>query len=124
MANQWSTAAKNAALDAAGATCDLLSLHSGDPGVAGTSNEISGGSPAYARKAATFDAAANGERALNADVTFDGPSLQAVSWVGFWKNAGTVFLARAPLTGDAAFNADGEYVVKGTTTKLTIGDPP
>ncbi|MEG6507190.1 phage tail fiber protein [Nitratidesulfovibrio sp. 1201_IL3209] len=50
------TTAKNAMLDAI--TVTKMSLHSGDPGAAGTSNEISGGSPAYARKDVTLGAAA------------------------------------------------------------------
>ncbi len=55
---QFVAAAKNAMLDAL--TVDRLSLHNGVPGTDGLSNEISGGSPAYARKAAVYDAAASG----------------------------------------------------------------
>lgn len=112
----FATAAKNTMLDSI--TVDKLSLHSGDPGAAGANNEISGGS--YARVAATFDAASGGERALNSDVSFVCTALTAVSYVGFWDN--TTFRGSAALTGDAAFNASGQYTVKATTTKLDLND--
>ncbi|MBU0967319.1 MAG: hypothetical protein KKA54_13170 [Proteobacteria bacterium] len=72
-------AAKNTMLDAL--TVAYASLHNGDPGATGT-NEVTGGSPAYARKAVTFNAAAAGARALNADVTFDVPAC-TVMYVGY-----------------------------------------
>jgi hypothetical protein len=118
MANEFSTAAKNAMLDAL--TPDLLSLHSGDPGVAGTANEITGGG--YVRKSAVFSAAANGQRLLSAVVEFDGPASQSVTHLGVWKNAGTVFYARDVLTGDTAFNASGKFSI-ATTTVLRLNDP-
>lgn len=115
----FATAAKNTMLDSL--TVNLLSLHTGDPGADGTANEVSGGG--YARVAATFNAAASGERALNADVQFAGPASGAATHVGFWEDgAPDVFHGSVALTGDQAFNADGEYIVKGTTTKLDLND--
>lgn len=112
----FATAAKNTMLDALGP--DLISLHDGDPGGSGTSNEISGGS--YARVAATFSAASSGERALASDVDFVCTALTGVTHFGVWD--ASVFLGSGTLTGDAAFNAAGEYTVKATTTKLDIND--
>lgn len=112
----FSTGAKNAMLDAL--QPDKISLHDGDPGGAGTSNEISGGS--YARVAATFNAAASGERALSANVDFVCTALTAVTHFGVWDD--TVFLGSGTLTGDAAFNASGEYTVTAAGTKLDIND--
>lgn len=114
----FSTATKNTMLDSF--TADLMSLHNGDPGGSGTSNEITGGG--YARVAATFAAASGGERLLSSDVDFTATALQAVTHFGVWTNAGTVFRGSAALTGDAAFNAAGEYTVKATTTKLDLND--
>lgn len=115
----FSTAAKNSMLDAL--TVDLLSLHSGDPGASGTSNEISGGG--YARAAATFAAASGGERALSTAVDFTGTAAQSVTYVGFWKNdTEDVFHGSKALTGDSAFNSAGEFRIT-TATKLSITDP-
>ena len=77
-------AAKNTMLNAL--TVDTTSLHTAFPGVTGA-NEVAGGTPAYARKAVTFGAAAGGSRALSAAVTFDVPAT-TVRWFGFWV-AGT-----------------------------------
>ena len=109
----FSVTARNQALD--GITVDRVSLHSGDPGTDG-SNMIAGGG----RQAATFNAAANGERVLNADVAFSSLGAgQAVTHWAAWLNAGTVFKCGYPLTGDQSANANGEYTLKGTTTKMT-----
>ena len=101
-----------------GQTVDLCSLHSGDPGAAGTSNEITGGTPAYARKAAVFNAASNSERVLNADVTFDVPAC-TVAYVGFWTNSGTVFKGSQIVTSEV-FAAQGKYAMVATTSKITL----
>lgn len=75
-------AAKNTMLNAL--TIDQASLHTAFPGLTGAS-EVTGGAPAYARKAATFAAAAGGSRALSAAVTFDVPAT-TVRWFGFWSS--------------------------------------
>lgn len=61
------------------------SLHSGYPGTT-QANEISGGSPAYARKALTFGSAGTpsaGIKVTNADATFDVPAGTTVRWIGY-----------------------------------------
>jgi len=109
----FSTDALNDALD--GLDLAQVSLHSDDPGTDG-SNLIAGGG----KQAATFNAAASGERALNADVDFTGlGASQAVTHFGVWGTGGTTFMCGAPLTGDQAANAAGEYSLKATTTKVT-----
>jgi hypothetical protein len=90
-------AAKNQMLD--GLTVDRVRLHSGDPGADGTANQVG------SLTAATFAAAASGERALSAQVNF----------------AGTVYKGKAQITGDATANAAGEYTLT-TGTKLTLTD--
>jgi hypothetical protein len=109
-------ASKNTMLDAL--TVTQASLHSGDPGPAGLLAELSGGSPAYARKAVTFNAASAGSRALSANVEFDVAAASTVAWVGYW-NGGT-FLASDPVTSEA-FAAQGIYrlLASGTTLGLT-----
>lgn len=109
----YSVVARNQALD--GITVDRVSLHSGDPGTTGA-NLIAGGG----KQPATFAAASGGERLLSGDVAFTGlGASQSVTHFGIWLNAGDVFKAGYPLTGDAAANAAGEYTLKGTTTKMT-----
>lgn len=66
-------ACKNALLDSAVAagltTTPFLSLHTGFPPAGG--NELTGGSPAYARKSFTWSAAAAGAKSISAAQTFD-----------------------------------------------------
>jgi hypothetical protein len=117
----FSTTAKNSMLDAL--TVDRLSLHTGDPGVDGTANEVAGGSPAYARVACTFVAAASGERLLNTTVTFDVPASTSVAYVGWWDyNAGSMIFHGSDIVTTEAFAAQGKYEVTATTTKLSITD--
>lgn len=48
-------------------------------------NEVTGGSPAYARKALTWAAAASGAKALAATLpVWDVPAGTDVPWIGFW----------------------------------------
>ena len=94
----YPTTTKNTMLDAL--TFTLASLHTAFPGTTGT-NEVTGGAPAYAKKAITVNASSGGSRALNASVAFDVPAT-TVRWVGFW-NAGT-FLGCAPNGGGTPRN--------------------
>ena len=117
-------AAKHVALDALckgtapSTSISHVSLHNGDPGGTGA-NEISGGAPAYARLAVTFNAAASGESAIPADLTFDVPAT-TVMHVGYWSavTAGT-FLGSDPVTNEV-FAAQGQYkVLAGSKINLT-----
>lgn len=93
----FTTVEKNAILDAVSARWTHASLHSA--GTAGTgANELTGGSPAYARKALTW-AAGSGGQVLTATTAqaFDVPAGSSVKFVGMWSasSAGT-FRAGAP----------------------------
>lgn len=68
------------------------SLHNGDPGSTGAS-ELAGGSPAYARKAITWGAAAAGVRSNTVQMDFDIPAGTTVYHVGLWSavTAGTFY---------------------------------
>jgi hypothetical protein len=70
-------ACKNALLDSAVAAglnpaTPFLSLHTAFPPAGG--NEVTGGSPVYARKAITWNAAASGSKTIVAAQTFDVPA--------------------------------------------------
>jgi hypothetical protein len=113
----FSTTAKNDMLDAL--TVDLASLHTGDPGAAGTSNEVSGGSPAYARQAITFAAASSGSRAASSQPLFDVPGSTTVSWVSFWTNTGTVFIGSVQLGTPETFGSQGQFRITSASLSLT-----
>lgn len=114
----FSTGAKNTMLDAI--TYAQASLHTGDPGGSGTANEVAGGSPAYARKNITVNAASGGSRALNANVAFDVPAGTTVTHVGYWAS-GPTFLGSDPVTNEA-FGAQGTYTLLASGTTFAIND--
>lgn len=70
-------------------TLDLASLHTAYSATG--ANEVTGGTPAYAKKAITMAAAASRARSASTQPTFDVPAATTVRWVGLWTNAGTVF---------------------------------
>ena len=109
----YSIAARNQALDAI--TVDRVRLHSAAPGAAGTDNALG------SLTAATFSAAASGERLLASDVTLTGLGASAgVTHFTLWLNAGTVFKGGFSITsGDTNANVAGEYTLVATTTKMT-----
>jgi hypothetical protein len=119
MAQEFSTTAKNAMLDAI--TVNLVSLHNDDPGASGTSNELTGGSPAYAREAITFAAASGGARDSSTQPEFDIPAGSTVAWVGFWNSTGPVFMGRKQLASSEAFTGQGTYTL--TDADLLLNDP-
>lgn len=115
MANDWDTTARNVALDAVTALATRVSLHTADPGGAnGAANEVTGGSPAYARKAIAFNAAAGGSTTPTADVVLDVPAC-TVAYIGIWNTAGTVRYAKKAVTNEV-FAGQGTYTVKAATT--------
>lgn len=113
------TAAKNSMLDQLGTIVTFLSLHSADPGATGTS-ELTGGSPAYARKAASWSAASASSKALSASPTFDVPAGATVAYVGYWSaaSAGTFYGSRA-LSASETFTGQGTYTLSADSESLT-----
>jgi hypothetical protein len=106
----YSILGKNAMLNALGALAVFASLHTADPGESGT-NEVTGGSPAYARKAITWNAAASGSMDDSNVPVFDVPAATTVSYVGFWSLVtGGVFYGSANVT-DEVFAAQGTYTL-------------
>lgn len=118
-------ACKNALLDSAVAggllTTPFLSLHTGFPPAGG--NEVTGGSPAYARKSFTWSAAATGSKAISAAQTFDVPAttVRAVA-VYDASTAGTqkVWMP-AGSTARRAFSVDAADVTANTITSAGHG---
>lgn len=82
-----------------------VSLHSGDPSTTGA-NEVTGGSPAYARIAVTWNAASAGTRTNTGALTFDVPASTTVYHIGLWSaiTSGT-FYGYFPVGGYAPMAA-------------------
>jgi hypothetical protein len=122
MANDYDTTARNLMLDALAAVAVRVAAHTGDPGGANTAaNEVTGGSPAYARKAIAWSAASGGSAAQNGDVVLDIPAGTTVSWLSLWNSAGTVRYLKKDVT-DEAFGAQGTYTVLAASGALDLND--
>lgn len=118
MANDYDTTARNVMLDGLAAVCLRAALHTADPGGANSaSNEVSGGSPAYARKAITWAAASGGSMDETTSPVFDVPAGTTVAWVSFWNTAGTVRYLKKDVT-DEVFGAQGTYTLTDTDFDL------
>jgi len=113
----FSTDGKNLMLNAWGVAADFASLHTGDPGDNGA-NEVTGGSPAYIRKAHTWNAAGSGAMDNSNAPAFDVPASTTVSWVGFWSaESGGTFYGAANVT-DEVFAAQGTYTLTDADVDL------
>ena len=78
------------------------SLHSGFPGNTGA-NEISGGSPSYARKSITFNKASAGSSDSSNQPVFDVDASTTIRFVGYFASGSPdEFLAYAPI-GNVSF---------------------
>lgn len=118
----YSTVGKNLMLDALRGTNPTValayaSLHTADPGDTGA-NEVTGGTPAYARKAVTMGAASAGAIAATNQPVFDVPGGTTVTHVGFWSAvSGGTFLGYADVT-DEVFASQGTYTLTSATLDL------
>jgi hypothetical protein len=91
-----------------------MSLHNGYPSTT-QANEITGGSPAYARKAVTWASASSGSKASSNSQVFDVPAAAAVNWIGY-STALTSGSGRAVAPNGAApkefeIDATGDFVL-------------
>jgi hypothetical protein len=132
----YSTNARNGMLDAIGIT--HASLHTAYSSTG--ANEVTGGSPAYARKSATFAAASGGARAASNAPVFDVPAAATVRFVGYWDavsagnfkgmvgNGGTEKEFAVDLTADTVkvvahgWSADQKIVFYGGTAPGALSE--
>jgi hypothetical protein len=106
----YSNDGKHAMLNHLASVAGFASLHTSDTPAAGGS-EVSGGSPAYARKAITWNAAAAGSIDSSNQPVFDVPAGTTVRAVGYWSAATSgTFYGYADVT-DEAFAAQGTYTL-------------
>ncbi len=110
--------ARNTMADAFGALAAYRSLHSGYPSTTGA-NEISGGSPAYARKPITWNASSSGNLDDSNTATFDIPPSTTVYYQSYWSaSSGGTNYGFSPL-GSTGYNSI--YVDTSTDTVYAPG---
>jgi len=113
----YGTNGKNEMLDALAALAVFASLHTADPGDNGA-NEVTGGTPAYIRKAITWDAAAAGSLNSSNTPVFDVPGSTTVAYAGFWSaESGGTFYGAADVT-DEVFAGQGTYTLSDADLDL------
>lgn len=94
-------------------------LFTADPGTTGSvTGEVTGGSPAYARKALTWGTAA-ASAVTSAATVFDVPSGTTVTYFGVTASvtAGTADLQDSAAVTSQAFASQGTYTVTATYTQ-------
>jgi len=97
-------------LDALGAVALFVSLHESDPGDNGA-GEISGGSPAYVRKAITWNPANGGSLDSIIAPVLDVPAGKTVNYVGFWSAESGGDWYGASDVVDEVFGTQGTYTL-------------
>lgn len=108
---------KNQLLDATDVA--YMSLHTDYPSTT-QANEVSGGSPAYARKAVTWASASSGSKASSNAQVFDIPAGTAVKWIGY-STAVTSGSGRAVAPNGAV---PKEFIVDATADKIKMPAQP
>lgn len=111
-------AQRNALATAYGTNAPNGALFTADPGTTGTVvGEVNGGTPAYARKAIGWGAAANS--AITGTPTFDVPAGTTVTHGGVTVSAtaGTADLRDRATVTSQAFSSQGTYALTYTYTQ-------
>lgn len=94
-------------------------LHTADPGAAGTTSEVSGGS--YAAQAALYNAASSNVCSLSADVPFAGMPAVTVTHISFWNTANTTFMFSVALTASQTIGTAGAtFTLTAAGTSVTV----
>lgn len=110
------TAERNSLATKYGQDAAYAALFTADPGTTGSATgEVSGGSPAYARKAVTWSAPSGG--AVTGTVTFDVPAGTTVTYAGLCTGStGGNLIDRVSVTSQT-FSTQGTYQVTFTYTQ-------
>lgn len=106
-----------AAFDAIGNDIASVITHTGLVDKNGV--ELSGGAPAYARKAVTWTPAVDGQIRMTTDLVFDVPPGASVGGLR-WYTAEGIDLGGVNLPTEY-FNGQGEYLLKGAKTGFKMG---
>lgn len=107
------TEGKNLALNALGSAGIKMALYNS------SDVELTGGSPAYARKPITWGTASGGAITMNGtDPVFDVPAGASVKYIKVLDNAGTTVLDIYTLATAETFATQGTYTVTDATINL------
>lgn len=112
-------ATRDALATAYGQRAAYACLFTADPGTSGSATgEVSGGSPAYARKQLTWSAP-NSSSAITAQATFDVPAGATVTYVGVAQSgtAGTADVVDSAAVPSQTFSSQGTYTITFTYTQ-------
>lgn len=110
---------KNVALGGLAAVAGFASLHTANPNPSG-GNEVTGGSPAYARKAITWNTPNAGNLDSSNAPVFDIPAGTTVTHFGLWSAAtGGTFYGGEPLSAPETFTGQGTYTLTDADVNLT-----
>ncbi|NPV90099.1 MAG: hypothetical protein HPY50_04895 [Firmicutes bacterium] len=83
--------------------------------------ELSGGSPAYVRKAATWNAAADGAITLSNGPIFDIPAGTTIKYAGFYlASSGGTLYGMAQLSNQESYTGQGLYTLDAATLDLNL----
>ncbi len=113
-----STAELNSIATKFGTDAGFAAIFTADPGLTGTvTGEVTGGSPAYARKSISWGAAAGG--VITGTVTFDVPAGTTVTYAGVCASgtAGTADLKDRAAVTSQNFATQGTYTLTLTFTQ-------
>lgn len=116
MSTYFSATGEDAALDGSnglGGAGTYISLHTASPGTTGA-NEVSGGSPPYARVATTWSSSSGGSKA-GSQVTINVPASTTIEYFGVWSSSsGAGYIGGGPLSSSLTYAAQGTYVLTPT----------
>lgn len=107
---------RNALATAYGAAAPYGAIFTADPGTSDTATgEVSGGSPAYARKAMSWSAAA--ASAITGAPVFDVPAGTTVTYFGVCTSATGANVRDSVAITSQSFSSQGTYTVTATYTQ-------
>ncbi|WP_054812119.1 phage tail fiber protein [Nocardia arizonensis] len=109
------TAERNAHAEFWASRSNTFSAHTGDPGAAGTANEVVGGG--YSRQTTTWPGSATGGTITGSQLTFSVPAGTSVTHLGRWNGSTFVGSIDSP---DASVSPAGE--IKPTPSYTYNGD--
>lgn len=104
-------AGKGVMLNALAGVALYASLHTASPSTTGA-NEVTGGSPAYARKLIDWGVVASGNLDDDAVPAFDVPAGTTVTHFGLWSAvSGGTFYGGDALSASEAYSGQGTYTL-------------
>jgi hypothetical protein len=122
MASSLSRLERARLLDATGTQYGFAAAYTADPGVTGAANEVTGGSPAYARKAISWAAATSADPSVKALVAtfpvFDIPAGTTVAFIGIWTLASGGSYGGCWDVTDEVFTGQGTYTLTAGSISL------